>query len=175
MARTSLSQVLGELLAEKQTSDSSYTLRNLAAYLEISPASLSQILSGKRHVGPKLFKRLSEKLGKEIDERYLLSSSLLPDWVAQHRNVKKALGLWEGKGQRYDRSGTIITDNIFVSLETFSKEKEILVNLSVWENDSKTINETMRLYPLNDLCIGVQPQTVFLPITESPRFALTTA
>ncbi|HXH32702.1 MAG TPA: TIGR02147 family protein [Bacteriovoracaceae bacterium] len=63
-----INQILKAELEKRQANNPSYSLRSFAAFLEVSPASLSQLMSGKRGVSVKRLSQLIEKLGLPTSE-----------------------------------------------------------------------------------------------------------
>ena len=55
--------ILKKELERRQKNNSAYSLRAFAKYLDVSPAALSQIMSGKRGVSVKRLNFLMDKLG----------------------------------------------------------------------------------------------------------------
>ena len=61
-AQLYLQKSIRERLDELRTRNSQFSLRAFARLLEVSPASLSEFLNGKRTLSPKMLKKLAEKL-----------------------------------------------------------------------------------------------------------------
>lgn len=59
---TNMSQLLDSELQKRQDLNPSYSLRAFAKYLEVSPATLSQVISGKRELGRKGQEKILSKL-----------------------------------------------------------------------------------------------------------------
>lgn len=57
-----IDQILKRELQKRQRNNEAYSLRSFANYLEISPAALSQLMSGKRGVSTKRLQHLIKKL-----------------------------------------------------------------------------------------------------------------
>ncbi|MEX1099793.1 MAG: TIGR02147 family protein, partial [Bacteriovoracaceae bacterium] len=61
-AQLYLQKTIREKLDELQSKNNQFSLRAFARLLEVSPASLSEFLNGKRNLSPKMLKKLAEKL-----------------------------------------------------------------------------------------------------------------
>ena len=61
-AQLYLQKTIREKLDELRSRNNQFSLRAFARLLEVSPASLSEFLNGKRNLSPKMLKRLGEKL-----------------------------------------------------------------------------------------------------------------
>ncbi len=59
---TELARALTDELKRRREKNKSYSLRAFAVWLDLSPSSLSEIITGKRRVSPKLALRLSSRL-----------------------------------------------------------------------------------------------------------------
>lgn len=64
-----LGEHLKNELKERQERNPSFSLRSFAKWLGVSPAHLSQLISGKRKVTPKVLKTVSSRLGLSPSER----------------------------------------------------------------------------------------------------------
>lgn len=56
-------QLLNEEYQKRKQRNENFSLRSFAKWLDISPAQLSQMMSGKRTISLKSAKKLSQKLG----------------------------------------------------------------------------------------------------------------
>jgi uncharacterized protein (TIGR02147 family) len=63
-----IDQILKKELEKRQKNNAAYSLRSFARFLEISPAALSQLLSGKRGVSVKRLTQIIEKLSLPASE-----------------------------------------------------------------------------------------------------------
>lgn len=71
-------QLLAESLKAKQLVEKrNFSLRALAARINLSHSMLSQILSGKKRPGMALFQRLCEELEVPSDQKLLATDSLI--------------------------------------------------------------------------------------------------
>ncbi len=61
-AMRQIDQILKGELEKRQKNNSAYSLRSFAKFLEISPAALSQLMSGKRGISVKRLSKIIEKL-----------------------------------------------------------------------------------------------------------------
>lgn len=78
----SFSEMLKQELKERQGRNPNFSVRAFARWLEISPAQLSQLMSGKRRVTVSMGHKIIEKLGLSPMERQKLMTAL-PGWVEQ--------------------------------------------------------------------------------------------
>ncbi|MBX2987952.1 MAG: TIGR02147 family protein [Bdellovibrionaceae bacterium] len=67
--KTDLRERLRDELKSRQKSNQAYSLRAFAQSLQLSPAQLSQIISGKRNVTPKVFDQIARRLNFSPFER----------------------------------------------------------------------------------------------------------
>lgn len=74
------SEMLKSELQDRQQRNPNFSVRAFARWLEISPAQLSQLMSGKRRVTVSMGHKIVEKLGLSPMERQSLMTSL-PGWV----------------------------------------------------------------------------------------------
>ncbi len=63
-----INTLLKKELEKRQRNNPAYSLRAFATFLEISPAALSQMISGKRGVSSKRFEQVIERLGLPMTE-----------------------------------------------------------------------------------------------------------
>lgn len=71
---------LAELFEEKKRLNPAFSLRAFARLLGVSPASISQVLSGKRH--------LSRKLAREVAQRLGFSPLETQEWMQGHLRAR---------------------------------------------------------------------------------------
>ncbi len=79
MTETNFIQFLDQEFKARQSRNPSYSLRAFARSLEVSPAQLSQILSGKRNLTLKTIHRISSRLSLSPLEK----ENFLKDWSTQ--------------------------------------------------------------------------------------------
>ncbi len=78
-AQSYLQKTLREKLDELKTRNNSFSLRAFARLLEVSPASLSEFLNGKRVLSPKMINKLAEKLCLSPEEFTVLNEKIVRD------------------------------------------------------------------------------------------------
>ncbi len=70
-------QILKDELDLRKGKNHSYSLRSFAKHLDLSPAQLSQVMSGKRTLTPKIAEQICKKLGfKDLEKEKFIYSSL---------------------------------------------------------------------------------------------------
>ncbi len=68
--------ILSEVLSERQAANQAYSLRAFARDLGISPQQLSNVMSGRRGLGPKLAKQVVDQLDLSASQSELFLESL---------------------------------------------------------------------------------------------------
>ncbi|MCT4641350.1 MAG: TIGR02147 family protein [Bacteriovoracaceae bacterium] len=97
-AQIYLQKTLREKLDELKLKNSSFSLRAFARLLEISPASLSEFLNGKRVLSEKMIKKLAIKLSfspsqyNELIKKINIEKNRLPI-KSEHLNLRKKVHL----------------------------------------------------------------------------------
>lgn len=76
-----VAQLLREELRQRQTRNPNFSLRAFARWLQLSPAHLSQVMSGKRPVTLRMAEKIVSRLGLSPVERLHFLKSTLPGWV----------------------------------------------------------------------------------------------
>lgn len=71
-------------LNRRKSANPNFSLRSFAKWLGLSPAQLSQMLTGKRTITVKSMKKISERLGLSPNERHSLAGSLLQTETELH-------------------------------------------------------------------------------------------
>ncbi len=74
-------QLLKSEFEERRTRNPNFSLRSFARWLEISPAQLSQLMSGKRPMTLKMARKISGRLGHSPAERLEFIKSTFPPWI----------------------------------------------------------------------------------------------
>jgi transcriptional regulator with XRE-family HTH domain len=80
----SLSDLLSDELKERRSRNPNLSLRGFARWLGVSPAHLSQLISGKRPATADMTKRIAVRLGLSPDERNTLVADSLPALAGDH-------------------------------------------------------------------------------------------
>lgn len=88
------SEMLKSELQDRQKRNPNFSVRAFARWLEISPAQLSQLMSGKRRVSVTMGYKIVEKLGLSPLERQSLMTSL-PGWVETKKDSARVRQLQE--------------------------------------------------------------------------------
>ncbi|MGZ3797873.1 MAG: TIGR02147 family protein [Pseudobdellovibrionaceae bacterium] len=84
--------LLKEELETRKKRNPQYSLRAFAQSLSLSPAQLSQLISGKRNYTAPVLAQIAKNLNLSPDqERHLLTSTLLPSREARHQVEKRQL------------------------------------------------------------------------------------
>lgn len=94
---SSFSMYLQQILVDRKKTRSNYSLRSFAQSLGMDPSLLSKILSGKRSVSSKLYRKLTEKLSlspsqvrgfaREMGEKRIYSFSNVSSLVKDYQQV----------------------------------------------------------------------------------------
>jgi len=87
-AQSYLQKSLREKLDELKSRNNSFSLRAFARLLEVSPASLSEFLNGKRILSPKMINKLAEKLCLSPEEFTILNDKLVRDKTGVDPDIK---------------------------------------------------------------------------------------
>jgi len=107
-----ISEILKSELKSRQSLNASYSLRSFAKFLEVSPATISQVISEKRSLGRKSEEKVLEKLGyhsKASDRAKIKKPS--KSSVKLEEDIFELIGKWyyfailglsEVKGSRAD-------------------------------------------------------------------------
>lgn len=80
-----MNEILEQELIKRKKANSQYSLRSFSKYLEVSPATLSQIMSGKRPLSLKMGQHFFSKLGLSAHEQ----SSVLDEYKVENENLKR--------------------------------------------------------------------------------------
>lgn len=80
-------QFLKQMLEERQKRNPNFSLRAFARHLGMSPAQLSQLISGKRPLTQKAAHKISERLDLSPMERLEFMRTTLPDWLEPARKT----------------------------------------------------------------------------------------
>jgi len=82
--RTELSRALTAELASRRSRNAAYSLRAFAAWLDLGPSSLSEIIAGKRKVSPRMAKKIASRLELPSEKTNRIVSALgKRSWLAK--------------------------------------------------------------------------------------------
>lgn len=132
-AQIYLQKTLRERLDQLKNKNSSFSLRAFARLLEVSPASLSEFLNGKRVLSPKMVMKLADKLCLDPEEFSVLNDKLNRDKKGvshEHRSDRKIIQLQND--QYY-----LISDWIYYGIKNLAKTKD-------FQSDSKWIAKRLK-------------------------------
>ncbi len=133
-----ISKILEDELKKRRELNPHYSLRGFAKYLGTSPATLSQVISGKRSLGKKSTAKILDKLGLKPDleiklkkKRYKLTLDeqtfeLISDW-----HYFAILNLSEVKGAKADPRW--VASRLGITPEKANRAIALLKNLGVIE------------------------------------------
>lgn len=89
-AQLFLQKTIREKLDELRSKNNQFSLRAFARLLQVSPASLSEFLNGKRNLSPKMLKKLAEKLCLPPQDINLLNEKIIREKKGVSHNPKSA-------------------------------------------------------------------------------------
>ncbi|MCF8059967.1 MAG: DUF4423 domain-containing protein [Bacteriovoracaceae bacterium] len=87
-----MGHILKTELEARQELNSAYSLRSFARFLETSPATVSQVISGKRHLGRKSQEKMLEKLGFQYSSTP--NKRVQKDQIKLEEDLFELIGHW---------------------------------------------------------------------------------
>ncbi|MCO5142014.1 MAG: TIGR02147 family protein [Oligoflexia bacterium] len=130
-----LAKILLSELKIRRQKNTSYSLRAFAAWLELSPSSLSEIIAGKRQVSPKMARKLSERLKLPSEKTHKIIKSIgKRSWLPKKSNQSYI----QLKKDQFELITSWVHFAILSLLKVDSPEKSIK-----WMSEKLSISETL--------------------------------
>ena len=132
-AQIYLQKTLRERLDQLKTKNTSFSLRAFARLLEVSPASLSEFLNGKRVLSPKMVMKLAEKLCLNPEEFSDLNDKLNRDKKGLSHTPESDRKVVQLQNDQY----YLVADWIYYGIKNLAKTKD-------FQSDSKWIAQRLK-------------------------------